>query len=119
MPRISLKNITFKQALPWALLVVAAVVIVLFIFRKVPLPGEDPAYEYLQHQNDSLLQKNSDIQHAFEARKKTVDSLEYVVDTIDRRIKIVKETYEKKIPVFDSYTPEQLERYLTERYSKP
>jgi len=116
---INIKNINWKGWLPWALLAIAVTAILLFVFRKVPLPGEDPAYEYLQHQNDSLLQKNSDISRAFEARKKTVDSLEYVVDTIDRRIKIIKEAYEKKIPVFDSYTPEQLERYLTERYSKP
>ena len=106
----------FKKWLPWILVGLAVVAILLFVFRAVPLPGKDPVYKYLEQVNDSLLKVNKGNEAEREANKKIQDSLQYLIDNKEAQIKIIHETIEKRIPVFDTFTVDQLEQFFTERY---
>jgi len=113
---VDTQNITFKNMLPWGLLIVAIVVVLLIVYRKVPIPGKDPIYEYLQKQSDSLL-KVDRILTADSVRQKVIDSLTQTVQTKEQKIKIIKQNVQKTIHVYDNYSPRELERILTERYN--
>lgn len=111
-----IKNITIKQALPWAITAVAVVLVLLFIFRKVPLPGPDPLQEYLKKQNDSLMNEQIKGNEAEKIRMREVDSLLTVIDSIDSKVDVIKKYYETKVFIYDTFSIDQLEQYFTDRY---
>lgn len=114
--KLSVKKFTIRE---WVLAGFALLLLVwlfAFIFRAVRIPGTDPMYDYLQHQNDSLLRIE---RQARIDRRKAEDSLKNIISNIDSRIDTIKTAYEKKVFIYDNYSPEQLEEYFSNRYSRP
>lgn len=109
-----MKNV--KQYWPYAVIGILLIVILLFIFRKVPLPGEDPLYEHLQHQNDSLLELDAKKTDRLLMFEKSDDSLKSIIQNNNDRIQKIYIEVEKRVAVYDTFTLEQLDSIITKRY---
>lgn len=112
----TIKSINRREWIIGGIALLLFVIIILFIFKKVNVPGADPLYEHLKAQNDSLMKEQVNVSRREMARKKEVDSLKSLIDTISSKIIKIRIDVEKRIPVYDNYTPEQLERYFSDRY---
>lgn len=116
MPKVVLKNITWKQSVPWIITAVSLILIMLFIFRKVLLPGDDPLYDHLQHQNDSLKKADAGKDERLLARDKTIDSLHKQIKSNEGNIEIRYKETEKLVAVYDNFTVKQLDSLFSAKY---
>lgn len=105
-----------KRYLPYIVGGIILLLAVWLIFRKVPVLRPDPLRQYLKEQNDSLMREVIQTRERYISRSREVDSLLRIIDTIDQKIKVEKIYYEKRIPVYDTFSIDQIERYFSDRY---
>lgn len=111
-----MKSIFSKPWIPWAIAAAAGILIVLFVFRKVPLPGADPVRDRLQKQNENLLKRDQEKEIKLKNSDRVIDSLESIIQNNNGKIKKIYIDVERKVAVYDSFSVEQLERIIADRY---
>ena len=112
-------NQSLKDKLPLITLIVATLVLLLLAFsggRKYQEKKMSAAEEYLQGQ---IVEAQSSAEYwrgLFENTQAEGEQLLLKIDSLENRIKNIKEDYGQKITVIKSYTNPELERFFTERY---
>jgi hypothetical protein len=116
MQKIILKNISVWQWVMAGLILLLLTWLLFFIFRPVTTPPADPMFKYLEHQNDSLMRENERARIIDSLKDRSIDSLQSVIETNSSKIKIITRNVETRIHTYDSWSPEQLEKFFSDRY---
>lgn len=89
-----------------------------YVLSRVQMPVSTEEIKRLERINDSL---SKEIIHARAQQSmwaQRIDSLLGLIDQTEADIRVIREIYERKVYIYDTFSVEQLERYFADRYPR-
>jgi uncharacterized protein YlxW (UPF0749 family) len=122
MQKIILKSVTTREWILFSAMVILMVIILVFIFRKVDVPGSSPIEDALRVQLDSVkkVQQQDEVlyKQRDDRRHQELDSLHQENDDLQKQINNAHESHDKIIIRYRNASAAELEKFFSDRYEK-
>jgi uncharacterized membrane protein YvbJ len=118
--KVNLKNITRGQWITFGSVLIIVIIVLIYIFRKVPTPPISDEERRLKIELDSAIKAHEQIERQriidSAQRATEIESLRMNNQEIRWQLNNVKREYEKKINGLRNATPAELEQFFSDRY---
>src|SRR5690606_32892963 len=89
-----------------------------YMLSRVQMPVSTDEIKRLERINDSLVKEVNQARAQQSMWAERIDSLRELIDQTEADIRVIRDIYERKVYIYDTFSIDQLERYFADRYPR-